>query len=32
LTDPSFVLPPDFYPGVDREPVAELRHFGGEVF
>jgi len=32
LTDPSFVLPPDFYPGVDWEPVAELRHFGGEVF
>ena len=32
LTDPSFVLPPDFYPGADREPVAELRHFGGKFF
>ena len=32
LTDPSFVLSSDFCPGADREPVAELRHFGGEVF
>ena len=32
LTDPRFVLPPEFYRGVGRQLGADFRHFGGEVF
>ena len=32
LTDPSFVLPPELYPGIGREPGADRRQSGGKVF
>jgi len=32
LTDPGFILPPDFYVGVGREPSPDRLQLGGEVF
>ena len=32
LSDPGFVLPPDFYGRSCREIVPDFRHSGGEVF
>ena len=32
LTDPRFVLPPEFYVGATREPGADRRQLGRETF
>ena len=32
LTDPRFILPPEFYVGIGREAFADLFQFGGKFF